>query len=287
MDSIKTTARQAGMLYLLLAILAPFNEIYIPRAFFVAGDATATAHNLLAGELTFRIGVFSALIARIVFLWLGLTLYHLFRDVDRKQARLMVGLVAVAVTIGIVGLVDQIAPLILLHGTEFEAAFPPAQLNALAMSFLRLHRSSVPIAMIFWGLWLFPFGNLIIKSGYFPKLLGVLLIIGGVTYVALSFISIVLPAYRSTVSTIALPFYAVGELAMILWLLVKGAKVPLAAAQAAVGTVEVNSGSASRAAIRDLRVNRHSLPSAWLCVRCFANVPVAVSRTRPSFLLTV
>src|SRR5581483_12151380 len=224
MNSIQTTARRAGFLYLLLAITAPFNEIYIPRAFLVTGDPAATAHAIMAGELTFRLGIFSGLVARIVFLYLALTLYELFRDVDRKQAGLLVVLVAVAAAIGIVNLVNQIAPLIFLRGPEYAAAFTPPQLNALAMGFLRLYRQGIPIAMIFWGLWLFPFGRLVIKSGFFPKWLGLLLIVGGVTYVALSFTAIVLPASRSVVSQFAMPFYAAGELAMILWLLVKGAK---------------------------------------------------------------
>lgn len=222
---IKAKARQAGVLYLLLAIVAPFNHIYVPNALFVSGDATATARNIIDSELTYRFGIFSGLVGSVIFLFLVLSLYNLLKDVDRKQARLMVTLVVVAVAIGSVNLLIQIAPLIFLGGADFLSAFSKAELDALALAFLKLRNGGTYVAMIFWGLWLLPFGVLVIRSGFFPRLLGILLIVGGIAYVVLSFTGIVLPAYHQTVSQIGLPFYAVGELAMIVWLLVVGAKV--------------------------------------------------------------
>jgi hypothetical protein len=224
MNSIKATARQAGVLYLLLGTSA-FNIVYVPAAFIVPGDATATARNITAAELTYRIGILSGLVSSIIFIFLVLSLYNLLKDVDRKHARLMVILGSVGAAIGLANLLNQIAPLILLSGTDFLSVFTKPQLDALALGFLKLRRNGTLIEMAFWGLWLFPFGILVIKSGFFPKLLGVLLIVGCFAYLTVSFTSIVLPAHSQIVSLVALPFYTIGELSMIIWLLVKGANV--------------------------------------------------------------
>ena len=225
MSSIKTEARKAGALYLLLGITAPFNQIYVPSAFIVSGDAAATARNITAGELTYRLGVFTGLISNIAFLFVALSLYNLLKDVDRKQARLMVVLAAVGATVGIVTLLTQIAPLAFLSGADFLSAFSRPQLEALSLAFLRLRGSGNHLAMAFWALWLYPFGLLVLKSRLFPRVLGILLILGCFAYLVLSFTGIVFPQQRQVVSQVALPFYAVGEVAMILWLLIKGAKV--------------------------------------------------------------
>ncbi|MEO8577773.1 MAG: DUF4386 domain-containing protein [Gemmatimonadales bacterium] len=223
MSSTNAAGRKAGVLYLLTLILAPFNHIYIAGRFIVPGDAAATARNIRADELLYRVGVLSGLASEIVFLFLALSLYGLLKDVDRKNARLMLTLVAVGVAFGLVNLLNQSAPLILLNGSDFASAFTGPQVDALASAFLRLRTSGVYIAMAFWALWLFPFGALVIKSGFFPKLLGILLIIGGFAYLAVSATAILLPAQRQMVEQVTLPFYAVGELSMIIWLLVKGA----------------------------------------------------------------
>lgn len=225
MNSIKATARQAGILYFLVLITAPFQLIYIPSVFIVPGDATATAANIVAGELLYRIGIFVGLVSSIIFLFLVLSLYNLFMDVDRKQARLMVMLVAVGVAVGVVNIFNEIAPLILLSGADFLSVFSKPQLDALALGFLRLSSSGNHVAMAFWALWLYPFGILVIRSGFFPKILGVLLIIGCFAYLTVCFTAIVVPAYRQVVDQFAMPFYAIGELSIIIWLLVKGAKI--------------------------------------------------------------
>jgi len=237
MSSTKTTARQAGVLYLLLAITGPFNDIYVPNAFIVAGDATATLRKIAAAELTYRLGIFSGLVAHVIFLFLVSSLYNLLKDVDKKNARLMVMLVLVGVAVGVANLFNEIVPLILSSGAGFLSVFSKPQLDALALGFLRLRSSGTYLAMAFWGLWLLPFGILVIKSGFIPKLLGILLIVGCFAYLAVSFTAIVFPARAPVVSQVMLPLFAVGELSMIVWLLVKGAKTPLPEAQPShVGT---------------------------------------------------
>jgi hypothetical protein len=224
-NSIKAKAHRAGVVYLLCAIMAPIHLIYIPSLFIVSGNATATALNITAKMSIYRLGVFIGLTSNILFLFVGLSLYDLFKNINRNQARIMLVLISVGVTLSIGNVLNQMAPLVLLSGAEFLSVFTKSQLDALAMTFLRLRNGGNYLAMAFWALWLFPFGLLVIKSGFIPKIFGVLLTVGCVAYLAVSFTSIVLPAYSDVVSKITLPFYAVGEVSIIIWLLVKGAKV--------------------------------------------------------------
>lgn len=231
MNAPRATARSIGVLYFLTMLPAPFNLIYLPRRFIVPGDAAATAHNITAGALTYRLCTLSGLLNGIAFIFLVLSLYDLLKDVDRKQARLMVTLVAISVAMSLVNLVNEIAPLILLSGADSLSVFSKPQLDALALGFLRLRSSGLGIVTAFWGLWLLPFGILAIKSGFIPKPIGVLLIVGCFGYLAQSFTSIVSPAHLRLVFNATLPLVAPGEFFVIVWLLVKGAKVPLPEAQ--------------------------------------------------------
>ena len=163
----------------------------------------------------------------IVWVFLVVALYDLLKGVNKRHATLMLASALIIVPIGFVDMLVQVAPLILLSGSDFLSVFSKPQLDALTLGSLALRGNGVLIASAFWGLWLFPFGMLVISSGFFPKILGVLLIVAGSAYLVGSFASIALPAQRQFVSLVTLPFYAVGELSMIVWLLVKGAPVPL------------------------------------------------------------
>ena len=223
MNSTKETARVAGLLYLLLAITGAFSLIYIPSAFIVRGDATATASKIMASELLYRIGIASDFVSQIVFIFLVLTLYQLLKGVNKKHASLMVILAVVSVPMAFFNMLNQIAPLILLSGADFLSVFEKNQLDALAMTFLNVRSSGITAVSMFWGLWLFPFGLLVIKSGFFPRILGALLIIAGLAYVAGSLTSLLSPPHGRIIS----PFLAIleaGELPIIFWLLIKGAK---------------------------------------------------------------
>jgi hypothetical protein len=220
------TARSTGVLYLLSALPAAFSIVYVPAAFVVAGDAAATARRISDGEQVYRIGILSGLVSQIFWILLVVSLYSLLKDVNKKLAVFMLASAMVIVPIGFVDLIVQVAPLIVLSGADYLSTFTKPQLDALALSLISLRTNGLVIAFAFWGLWLFPFGMLVMRSGFIPKILGILLIVGGTAYLAASFASIALPAQRQVVSVIALPFYAAGELSMIAWLVVKGVKVP-------------------------------------------------------------
>ena len=224
MTPTKASARRAGALYLLFALVAIFAQYFLP-AFTVAGDAAATARNISTGESAYRIAILTGFVTHLLFIFLVVSLYNLFRDVDRWHATLMVVFVAVGIAIALANLVNKMAPLVLLSGADFLSPFSKPQLDALSMVFLRLHSTGVTIAMAFWGLWLFPFGILVIKSGFIPRVFGVLLMIAGFAYLTTSVTTIGWPAYRSSVSQFMMPLYF-GEVPIIFWLLIKGAKAP-------------------------------------------------------------
>lgn len=224
MRSTKQQARFAGLLYLLMALSAPIGLLYVPGKLIVPGNATATADRIRASEGLLRAGIASELIHQIIAVFLVLALYRLFKAVDEALARQMVILGAlVSVPIVFVNVLNDVAALTLVSGADFLSVFEKSQLDALAYLFLRLHGQGITVASIFWGLWLFPFGMLVIRSGFIPRLFGYLLMLAGVGYVASSFATLVLPQYADLVAKITMPL-AFGELPIIAWLLIRGAK---------------------------------------------------------------
>lgn len=224
MSAQKTTARTAGILYLAFGITGAFGIMYIPMAIMIPTDLAVTAKNILENEVLFRLSIFSQMISQTIFIFLVLTLYRLFREVDLKNARLMVGLVLVSVPMAFLTLLNQIITLQLLQGEFFLNVFDSTQRNALAMIFLNLSNDGMAMAQIFWGLWLFPLGLLVIKSDFIPKWIGYLLIVACFGYVVTSTAHFLLPDYVA----VAAPFTAVAgtvaEFSIIFWLLIKGVK---------------------------------------------------------------
>jgi hypothetical protein len=156
--------------------------------------------------------------------FLVLALYRLFKAVNEAHAKQLVILGAlVSVPIVFVNVLNEIAALVLVSGANYLSVFEKPQLDALAYLFLRVHGQGITVASIFWGLWLFPFGMLVIRSGFIPRVLGVLLMIAGVAYLVSSFATLILPRYAPLVSQAALPL-EVAELPIIFWLLIWGAK---------------------------------------------------------------
>ncbi len=232
MHPTKHDARVAGLLYLLMAITAPVIIIYIPRKLIVPGNAALTANNVLASEMLFRIGIVGDLIGGVIFILTALALYRLLSGVSKTNAALMVILVVASVAIAFVDALSNIAALTLFRGSDFLAVFDKPQREALGMLFLHLHRQGTLINEVFWGLWLFPFGILVMRSRFLPHLLGVLLIVNGLAYVATSFTSLLAPTYGSVLENASMPAL-LGELWITFWLLIKGIKEqpqPLAAA---------------------------------------------------------
>jgi hypothetical protein len=214
------------LLYLLASIIGFFCLAYVPGKLIVSGDATATANHIRASKTLLRFGIASELIAFTIFIFVVLALYRLFKAVSEKHAVAMATLLLISIPISLLNLLNEIAALVLVSGASFLSAFEKGQLDALAYMFLRLHGQGLIVAQIFWGLWLFPFGILVIRSGFIPRFLGYLLFIAASGYLASSFTSLLLPSYRHLVDQFAMVLEA-GELPIIFWLLIWGAKVPL------------------------------------------------------------
>ncbi len=230
MSSTRNPGRVAGFLYLLL-LAAPLRLVYIPSKLIVTGNATATANNIAAHELLFRFGIVADLFTGVMALFLTLALYRLLKGVDQGLAVLMVILGSLMVTpIYFLNTLNDAAALLLMRGADFLSVFEKPQRDALAMLFLRLQHHGVRVNEIFWGLWLIPFGILVFRSRFLPRILGVWLILNSLPYLATSVTGLLSPQYEATVWNIGFPL-TLGELAIMLWLLIKGAKPqPLPAA---------------------------------------------------------
>jgi hypothetical protein len=223
MTSLSRNARVAGLLYLTL-MTAPLRLMYIQDKLIVSGDAVATANNIAAHQTLFRLGILSDLFTATMVIFLTLALYRLFKAVDQGLAVIMVILGALMVTpIYFLNTINDAAALLLVRGADFLAVFDQPQREALAMLFLRLHNHGVVVNEVFWGLWLFPFGLLVYRSRFLPRLLGVWLILNGCAYVVLSVTGIMWPQYQAKVWNVAFPVMF-GELAIMLWLIVFGAR---------------------------------------------------------------
>jgi hypothetical protein len=239
MNSNKKTATMADsskrkvvtvlrVLYPIWFVLGLFGVMYVPATIIVAGDAIATANNILANELLFRMGIVGSLTVQVIQIFVVLLLYKLFKSVNRSHASLMVVFALVGIPIAMLNTLNRLATLLLLNGADYLKVFEPNQLQALVLLFLNLNEQGQLIAIIFWGLWLFPLGYLIYKSGYFPRILGIWVIIGGVGYVLDSLTHFLLPNYANY-EAILFPLVlllTIGETLFALWVVVKGAKIP-------------------------------------------------------------
>lgn len=208
----KKAVIQLRFLYPVWAIVGMLGILYVPSKLIVHGDAITTVQNIQTNEFLFRTGIVSSLITQLLFIIVVLLLYRLFKDVNTDQAILMVVFALVSVPISMLNSLNRVAALFQLNH--------PDQ----AMLYLDLNEQGIIIASIFWGLWLFPLGYLIARSGYFPKFIGYAVIVGGVGYTIGSFTRLLNPDLH-TVLTIC-EFMTFGEIVWLLWLIIRGAKWP-------------------------------------------------------------
>jgi hypothetical protein len=233
MDQTNKAARIAGAIYLSMVFTAPFTLLYVPGKLIVRGDAAATANNVLTHETMFRLAIIGDLFTHVIFICLAIALYRLLSGVNKTWAMLMVAFVLISAAVGFLDTLNNVAALILFRGADFLSVFDKPQLNALGYLFIRLHSQGILMNELFWGLWLFPFGLLVFRSGFLPRFLGVWLMVNCFGYVALCIIALLFPPYYDAAFKWAQPVLF-GELAILLWLLIKGAKVPSVVEQSAL-----------------------------------------------------
>lgn len=211
-------ARVAGGLYLIQAILGIFSLLYVSSSLIVPGDVAATTRNIMESESLFRLGLVSNILVPTVGILYVLFLYKLLKPVSKDIAVLMVVLALLGVPMAVFNEFTQLGVLQLLSGADYLTVFTTAQLQALAYLFLRLHSYGMSLTYIFSGLWLFPLGYLIFRSGFFPKILGVLLIIGGFGYLIDVFAEFLFSGSNLSIGLIT----GLSEIFFLLWLMIKG-----------------------------------------------------------------
>jgi hypothetical protein len=210
----------AGILYLALVPLS-FLGMIVSSGIVLPGNAALTVIHILASEFQFRLSIVVNLLVQVVNIFVVLALYQLLEPVNRRMAVSMVIFILLGVPIAMLNELNQFAVLALLHNANSLPGFTVTQLQALVPLLLNLHQQGINIAQIFWGLWLLPMGYLVFKSGFLPKILGILLVIGGVGYLAQSLAAFLLPSFGVNIAM----FTFWGEVLFPLWLLIKGIKI--------------------------------------------------------------
>ncbi len=214
-------ARVAGLLYLLMSVTSAFSLASIPSWSVSATDVSAVV-KIIDAPLRYRLGALSELASQVFFVFLVLALFELLKEVHRTRALAMVALVLVQVPMGFANLLLGLAPLVLQSGASYLSVFSKEQLDALTLVALNMRGYGVKSLMVFWGLWLLPFGMLVYRAGFLPRVLGVLLLVGCFGHVVVGATSLLMPSLEHTVAP--LTALALGEILICLWLLTMGAK---------------------------------------------------------------
>src|SRR5262245_26720725 len=230
--SLKRIARLAGVCYLLVGIASLVGFYHGPL---VLPDAAAMSRQLTTvSELRFRVAVLADVLVVVAGIPMALLFYELFRVVHRLYAALLALLVLVPAPVTFVVVLNYVSARFLLQGVPVVAALGGAEREALGMLFLNLHIWGVLAEEVFWGLWLLPFGYLIIRSRFMPQVFGVLLIIGAVAYSAHSVVALLMGGGRIALyEQITMFARGAAELPVMLWLVIKGAAVPREQSRAA------------------------------------------------------
>jgi len=215
-------ARTAGVFYVVTILGGLFAEIGVRGRLIVPNDAAATAQNILASETLFRLGFAADLVGGAAYVVVTLLLYELLKPVNRPVALLSVLFSLVGSAIGAASAVAHIAPLLLLKGASYLSVFNGPQLQAMALFFLKLHQQGLLVALIFFGCYCLLLGWLIFKSTFMPRTVGVLIAISGAALLANSFGLFIAPPIGNAVNTYVLALDGLGEIALTVWLLVKG-----------------------------------------------------------------
>lgn len=221
--SLRRTARLAGLLYLIWVITGLYGLMYVPSQTIVKNDTAATTNKILDNELLFRSGIINDLISITIGIFLIMALYRLLKGVNEYQAKLMFVLLFVTFPVAFIMDAFNIASLMILKGDVLKT-FELSQRQDMAMFFFKISNYGSITLELFWGLWLIPFGQLVYKSGFIPRILGVFLVVNGITYMIHCLASLLFPDYQDLVRQIATPFWVLGEITITLWLLIKGVK---------------------------------------------------------------
>ena len=223
--SINQNARLAGLLYLIVVLTGIVSLAYVPSQLIVWDNPALTVENIKTAEFLFRVGIFSGVLCYIAFLALPFALFKLFEKTNREVAMFMVIFAVISVPISIFNLIGKLDVLTVINNTALLEVYSPQQISAQVMTMLRSYNNGITIVQVFWGLWLFPFGYLVFKSGLIPRVFGILLMLGCISYL-IRFTGAILLPELDIPSFVRLPA-SIAEIGTCLWLLIMGAKNPL------------------------------------------------------------
>jgi len=223
MNSIQKTARMAGFLYFIYMVTTIFAEVVGRSKFLVFGDASTTANNIMASEWLFRLGFVCDLLSAVFFLLAAWALYVLLKPVNKELALLFLLLNLGGVAVYSINLLNQFAALLLLSGADYLKVFRVDQLQASALFFLNLYKNGYWISQIFFGAWLFPLGYLVFKSGFLPRILGILLMIHCAGWL-MTFLQFFLFPGFGVITYLTYPLGFISEFGLTLCLLIMSAK---------------------------------------------------------------
>lgn len=225
MDSKKKTARISGLLYLIVVLTGIFNLVYVPSKLIVWDNASVTFNNILESETLFRLGIMAGIICYTAFLILPIVLYKLLNQVNKTYAIGMVTLAVISVPVSLINLLNKVNILTLIRKAEYLQAIEADELQAQVLLYLDFYNNGIKIVSVFWGLWLLPFGYLVFKSGFLPKILGIFLMVGCFGYLSNFIGGFLFQNYADLriARFVSLPA-SIGEIGICLWLLIIGTK---------------------------------------------------------------
>ena len=225
MNSMNKLAKAAGFLYLLIIIAGGFAEAFVREGLTVSGNAVATAQNILASEQMYRFGFVADLVVLIAGTILSLIFYILFKPVNRNLSFLALIFSILASAVMALNLVNQLAPLVLLHSPSYLKAFSIEQLQTLSLFFLKLQSQGYGISLLFFAFYFPIIGYLVYKSGFLPRILGFIYTLAGIGYLMNSLAMFLTPHLTVYLFPYVLLPAFIGEISMSLWLLIKGVQV--------------------------------------------------------------
>ncbi|WP_052158261.1 DUF4386 domain-containing protein [Lacinutrix jangbogonensis] len=216
-------ARVAGILYLLLIISGFIYLVFIPLELIDLQNATKTLENIRSSELLFRLGIVTAICSSLIFMLLPLALYNLLRNVNKVSAKFMVLFALISIPISFVNILNKFSVLTLINNSEYAQKIGQTEFQTQVMLYLENYNNGVQVSQIFWGLWLLPFGYLVYKSDFLPKVLGVFLMAGCFGYLITFFGGFLYSDFNKTIISDIVGFPApIGEIGICLWLLIMG-----------------------------------------------------------------
>lgn len=221
--TLRNKARLAGWLYIISAAFTIYGMMYLSPKIFVHGDMTTTTKNMLEHESLYRLSIITNTISYLLFIVVLFLLYQLLKSIGELAAKLMVVFMLVAMPSFFIDEAIRIAVLQIFKGNLL-SNYTTEQANSIANTLLEISNYMTQLAVFNWGLWLLPLGWLVYKSGFIPKIFGVLLLINGLGYIVRNITYILLPESAESLYQFIFPTFFLGELPFMFWLVIKGVK---------------------------------------------------------------